>query len=418
MDGGWAPTPIPKTSKVPYQVQQLARMVAYAFYGKEHGLIVDVLCRYSSVKEDDLCDVLKLEKKQVRQLLANLKADHIIASKQKLTKDAINDISSRVYEYGMEYSTFLNMVKYKLDQMRRKLEVEERHNANRAAFICQECKRSFQDLETGELIDFMTGKMVCTYCGGEVDEDTSAPAEKSQQVMMAHFNDSLSPFFNLIHEIDAMDLAPEDLRTDFSDSSGLSNLRALEAGANGGTWSSDKRDYNYTPQNITINLGETEVVTVKAKEQPVWLTKSTVMDDDTGHPSVSTGDGSHNAESSEDKAAAAEGFLSVLMKHEKEIFERQNEAKSAQRETVPSPPMKRTRTVDNLDEVQEETGEEDEFDEVEERADEGDDTPKISVGHKLYSLDEITDELVAQMTEKEKQNYIRVGQQAFTEYSY
>ena len=126
-------------------------MVAYSFYGKEHGLIVDVLCRYSSVKEDDLCDVLKLEKKQVRHLLANLKADHIIASKQKLTKDVANDISSRVYEYGMEYSTFLNMVKYKLDQMRRKLEVEERHNANRAAFICQECKRSFQDLETGEV---------------------------------------------------------------------------------------------------------------------------------------------------------------------------------------------------------------------------------------------------------------------------
>jgi transcription initiation factor TFIIE subunit alpha len=154
MSDGWTPESS-SSRKVPYQVQQLARMVAYAFYGKEHGLIVDILCKHSSVKEDDLCEILKLEKKHFRNILQALKGDQIIASKQRITKDA-SDVSQRSFEYGLEFSSLLNMVKYKLDLMRRKLETEERNNSNRASFSCLDCKKTFSDLEAGLVCAHLT----------------------------------------------------------------------------------------------------------------------------------------------------------------------------------------------------------------------------------------------------------------------
>lgn len=137
---------------VPYQVKQLARMVVHGFYGKEHGLIADILCQLSIVKEDTLCDILKLEKKHVRTLLASLKVDQIIKTKMSV-ETGDDGQSTRCNFYFIEYPSLLNMVKYKLELMRKKVETEERNTANRASFVCKECKKTFSDLEANQVCD-------------------------------------------------------------------------------------------------------------------------------------------------------------------------------------------------------------------------------------------------------------------------
>ena len=49
--------------------------------------------------------------------------------------------------YFISYSMFVNVVKYKLDHMRRKLEMEEWDATSRASFVCPECHKQFTDLE-------------------------------------------------------------------------------------------------------------------------------------------------------------------------------------------------------------------------------------------------------------------------------
>lgn len=50
------------------------------------------------------------------------------------------------------------MVKYKLDHMRRRIEMDERDSTNRASFRCPNCCSTFTDLEANQLFDPMTGK--------------------------------------------------------------------------------------------------------------------------------------------------------------------------------------------------------------------------------------------------------------------
>lgn len=47
--------------------------------------------------------------------------------------------------FGLQ--TFVNVVKYKLDVMRKKMETEERRATSRASFICHNCCKTFTDLE-------------------------------------------------------------------------------------------------------------------------------------------------------------------------------------------------------------------------------------------------------------------------------
>ena len=61
--------------------------------------------------------------------------------------------------YFINYRSFVNVVKYKLDHMRKRMETSERDQASRSLFKCMQCAKNFTDLEANQLIDFVTGEM-------------------------------------------------------------------------------------------------------------------------------------------------------------------------------------------------------------------------------------------------------------------
>ena len=58
---------------------------------------------------------------------------------------------------SMSFQVMVNVIKYKLDHMRRKIETEDLVSTNRASFICPMCVKTFTDLEVDQLFDPMSG---------------------------------------------------------------------------------------------------------------------------------------------------------------------------------------------------------------------------------------------------------------------
>ncbi len=58
--------------------------------------------------------------------------------------------------YFINYKIFVNIVKYKLDLMRKRMEVEERDATSRSSFRCSNCNKQFSDLEADQLFDFIS----------------------------------------------------------------------------------------------------------------------------------------------------------------------------------------------------------------------------------------------------------------------
>lgn len=147
------------------------------------------------MKEDDLCERLHFEKKQLRQHLHTLKLDQFIKSKLQLETDAESKIVAKITHYFIDYKVFVNIVKYRLDQMQRRLEAEQRQSSSRALFRCLACGCSYTDLEVDRLIDPMSGKLVCTYCRADVKEEEDNAQRSDARALVAKFQQQVRALF-------------------------------------------------------------------------------------------------------------------------------------------------------------------------------------------------------------------------------
>lgn len=98
------------------------------------------------MKEDDICELLRFEKKQLRARISTLRNDKFIQIRLKM-ETGPDGKAQKVNYYFINYKTFVNVVKYKLDLMRKRMETEERDATSRASFKCPGCNKTFTDLE-------------------------------------------------------------------------------------------------------------------------------------------------------------------------------------------------------------------------------------------------------------------------------
>ncbi|KAI3356463.1 hypothetical protein L3Q82_017678 [Scortum barcoo] len=277
-------------TEVPAALKRLAKQVVRGFYGVEHALALDVLIRNPCVREEDMLELLKFDRKQLRSVLNTLKADKFVKCRMRV-ETAPDGKTTRHNYYFINYRWVLvNVVKYKLDHMRRRIETDERDSTNRASFRCPCCFSTFTDLEANQLFDPMTGTFRCTFCQTEVEEDASVCPDA--RTLVARFNEQIEPIYVLLRETEDVNLSHDLLEPEPTEIPALkqSRERAAASGTNAASgphreaWSNKGSSYAdlYT-QNVVISMEEQEDQQKQAsegkapKERPVWLTQSTVQ---------------------------------------------------------------------------------------------------------------------------------------------
>ncbi|GAB1286893.1 General transcription factor IIE subunit 1 [Apodemus speciosus] len=426
-------------TEVPTALKRLAKYVVRGFYGIEHVLVLDILIQNSCIKEEDMLELLKFNRKQLRSVLNNLKGDKFIKSKMRV-ETAANGKTTHQNYYFISYRTLVNVVKYKLDHMRRRIEMDESNSTSRVSFKCPVCYSTFTDLDANRLFEPMTGTFRCTFCHTEVEENESAMPKKDARTLLARFNEQIEPIYALLREIEDVKLAYEILEPEpmeipalkqskdraatAAGAAGLAGGHHQEARTNKGPWYEDL----YT-QNVVINTDDrdgvhrTSLKEKAAKERPIWLRESTVQGAycsgqmKKGGMDVDTFQGRKEVRARPDDT---EEVMRVLLIHEKKTSSataglvgaatlvKAANGSDSESETSESdddsPPRPAAAAPHHRDE-----GEEDvEFEEVA-------DDPMIMVAGCPFSFSEVSQrpELVAQMTPEEKEVYIAVGQCMF-----
>lgn len=410
-------------TEVPSSLKRLARMVVRGFYGIEHVIIIDMLVRNPCMKEDDLADLLKFEKKQLRSCIAQLKNDKFIKVRLKMETGPDGKATRQNY-YFINYKIFVNVVKYKLDHMRRKIETEERDSTSRASFKCPQCLKSFTDLEVNLLFDMVTNEFRCTFCNSIVEEDESSLPKQDSRLLLAKFNEQIEPMYVLLRDVEDIKLAPEILEPEPTDLSGLRDNKARPSAASRqfdkGVWSGDAtrhRDYNLD-QDVTVNIGDETQAVASAqtkKERPIWMVESTVVD---APPKVEVPAWGGSSSFKEDVTNSIanreqEDIMQVLLAHEK---------KGANAATGPIIPKSTSDNETDTSESEDEAASmpkitrlmapEPEVGEMEDD-DDDDDAPMVTVGSVQVPLHAVTDELINKMTVAEKETYIRLSQEMY-----
>jgi len=408
-------------TEVPSSLKQLARLVVRGFYTIEDALIVDMLVRNPCMKEDDICELLKFERKMLRARISTLRNDKFIQVRLKMETGS-DGKAQKVNYYFINYKTFVNVVKYKLDLMRKRMETEERDATSRASFKCPSCLKTFTDLEADQLFDMRTGEFRCTYCREIVEEDQSALPKKDSRLLLAKFNEQLEPLYILLREVEGIKLAPEILEpepVDINTIRGIDTRKPSSLRAPGEQWSGEATrmsGFMVEDTRVDVTIGDEspdDNASNHRKERPIWMMESTVINSDGSQP-----DCVNTQDSILDKAAATatnttttnnkqgEDIMSVLLAHEKKGGT--NSAMSIK--TVL--PQESSDSSDNEEDTEMQAVDTGEIETMDSEDDEL--VPTVSVGGKTVAITDVNDTLIAEMTPIEKEAYIQTYQEYYS----
>jgi transcription initiation factor TFIIE subunit alpha len=65
-------------TEVPASLKRLIRLVVRGFYSIEHAIVIDLLVRNPCMKEDDIIELLKFDRKQLRAYVNTLKNEKFL----------------------------------------------------------------------------------------------------------------------------------------------------------------------------------------------------------------------------------------------------------------------------------------------------------------------------------------------------
>uniref|UniRef100_A0A8C8RGT1 General transcription factor IIE subunit 1 n=1 Tax=Pelusios castaneus TaxID=367368 RepID=A0A8C8RGT1_9SAUR len=405
-------------TEVPAALKRLAKYMVRGFYGVEYSLVLDLLIRYPCVKEDDLLLLLKYERKQLRTVLNTLKADKFVKLRMRV-ETGPNGKSTRHNYYYINYKVLVDVVKYKLDHVRRKIEADERDSTTRSSFKCPSCFSTYTDLEVNQLFDVLTETFRCTYCNAEVEEDASALPKRDARTLLAKFNEQIEPIFALLRETEDIVL-PHDLLepqpmeipelAESFDQKVCSNI--LDSSSRTEKWANRNSSVsNMYVQNMVIDVQDSELKEDKEKEKvtkepPTWMSQSTVQ----GASSDTAG---INVDECAKEAAPDNEVLRTLLIHE---------SKSSSG-TGHVPPLARNKLHDSESDTSESeeeakhakmmAGKAERNDLKQEEQETVELTVMVAGDPHLYSEVSGNPELVSFMTDEEREVYIRVGQEMF-----
>ncbi|XP_042667334.1 general transcription factor IIE subunit 1-like [Centrocercus urophasianus] len=411
------------TTEVPAALKRLAKYIVRGFYGVEYSLAVDVLTRYPCVKEDDLLQLLKYERKQLRTVLNTLKADKLVKLRMRV-ETGPNGKSTRHNYYYINYKVLVDVIKYKLDHVRRKIEADERDSTTRSSFKCPSCSSTYTDLEVNQLFDVFTETFRCTYCNTEVEEDASALPKRDARTLLAKFNEQMEPIFVLLRETEDTVLPYDLLEPQPTAIPGISESfdqkvcsSMPEPCSRPEKWATKNSSFGNTySQNLIIDVQDSERKKKKkekaTKEQPIWMSESTVEGATTATINNAGTNASEEAEETVKETVSENEIIKTLLIHESMKSLSSTDYAPAVKSKLPesgsdteSENAKHSSTI-----TTKLAGSPFEQEEEQESLD-----PILMVAARPYSYGEISEnpELVSLMTNEEREAYIKVVQEMF-----
>jgi len=414
---------------IPSELKQLARLVVRGFYDIEYSLIVDMLVRYHCMREDDLCEILKFDKKLLRAKLSTLKADKFLVVKLKI-ETGEDSKPVKMNCWFINYRIFVNIVKYKLDQMRKKMETEERDATSRSSFKCTNCDKQYTDLQADQLFDPMSGEFKCTYCGSSVEEDEAAMPKKDSRLLLAKFNDQMEKLYDLLRIVEDIKLAPDLLEPDpvdfVSNEAGerkmVSDAGAGGAGGEAGRWSGEATraggGFATEDQKVSIQFGEEQSRARESKEVPKWMTESTVNTDvSSSLPSLGPGiDMVHEDEMMDDEPGQDDEITNLLLRHERTNKDKviipgdDTDSDKSDDSDVEQNDDNDAALLASLSAVNNDKDDDDVVEVMEDGSDDNDDIPTITVAGEEYDITDVTPDVIAKMSPEEMEKYNQLYQ--------
>ncbi|KNC52464.1 uncharacterized protein AMSG_12125 [Thecamonas trahens ATCC 50062] len=203
MKMGVAPTVNDAT--VGYEVlAELTRKVMRAFYDGPSIVLMDMLLAKAPIKDDDLRELMKFQKKQLTMYLKPLELERMVTKKRITAEPELEFKEGHEYTiadfkgtandyYWINFKGVVDAVTYRFVKMKKQME-EAITAVARFAFECKTCGKKFGDMEAA------TGHFRCARCGVRLERIDAKTEHASLLAREKRLNEQLDPIGRLLEQ--------------------------------------------------------------------------------------------------------------------------------------------------------------------------------------------------------------------------
>ncbi|KAK5962223.1 transcription factor TFIIE subunit TFA1 PWA37_000261 [Arxiozyma heterogenica] len=182
-------------------VRNLLKFVVRGFYGGSYVLVLDAIIFHSVLAEEDLKQLLSINKTELGPLIARLRGDRLITTHKQREYPPNSKSVERVYYY-IKYPQAIDGIKWKVHQVVQRLKDDLDKNSVPNGYMCPICETKYTQLEAVQLLNFDRTEFLCSLCEEPLIEDDSGKKNKEKQDKLNRLMDQIQPVIDYLKKID------------------------------------------------------------------------------------------------------------------------------------------------------------------------------------------------------------------------
>lgn len=182
-------------------VRNLLKFVVRGFYGGSYVLVLDAIIFHSVLAEEDLKQLLSINKTELGPLIARLRGDRLITTHKQREYPPNSKSVERVYYY-IKYPQAIDGIKWKVHQVVQRLKDDLDKNSVPNGYMCPICETKYTQLEAVQLLNYDRTEFLCSLCEEPLIEDDSGKKNKEKQDKLNRLMDQIQPIIDYLKKID------------------------------------------------------------------------------------------------------------------------------------------------------------------------------------------------------------------------
>jgi len=185
-------------------LKALVSRVARAFYEPKFIVVLDYLNRSEAVKDEEMSQKLGIAVRDIHKLCGKLKEDRLIRTLQRSEARKPEHKPVPKTYYYIDYKQFVDVVKWKMYQIRFRVGERMRNEIEQQGYICRKCGKTYSPLDISHLVDPTTLAFNCEVCNTELVENDNADNVKGSQESHGRLMEQSQPVISLLKLTDGM----------------------------------------------------------------------------------------------------------------------------------------------------------------------------------------------------------------------
>lgn len=182
-------------------VKNLLKFVVRGFYGGSYILVLDAVLFHSVLAEEDLKQLLGINKTDLGPLVARLRSDGLLSMHKQREYPPNSKSVERAYFY-IKFPHAIDAIKWKVHQVVQRLKDDLDKNSAPNGYMCPICSTKYTQLEAVQLLNYDRTEFLCSLCDEPLVEDDSGKKNKEKQDRLNRLMDQVQPIIDYLKKID------------------------------------------------------------------------------------------------------------------------------------------------------------------------------------------------------------------------